>query len=326
MLNPAIVKGYEVLETGKGIDRETAEQLINLKDGDILDLVSLARKVTNKFAKELHSCSIVNAKSGVCRENCRFCAQSAHYDVDIETYDLLQPETILEKAKEAKAGGVDHFGIVTSGTGYKHDGEDFRQILKSIDMIKANIPGMNVCASLGILDEEACKLLAERGIAHYNINLQVTPGRFSDLIATTHPIEAKMKTVKALQKYGVSVCCGGILGVGETPEDRVSLAFTLKEMNVTVIPLNVLVAIKGTPLENQQPVSAAEVAKAFAVFRLINPHKIIKFAAGRETVMKDFQGLMMLSGANGMLTGGYLTTRGREMEDDKKFMAQLEEF
>jgi biotin synthase len=326
MLNSTIEKAYSVLETGVGIDEKTANELINLEGSDIMDLLSLANKVTRKFSNDIHSCSIVNAKSGVCRENCRFCAQSAHYDVDIETYDLLQPETILEKAKEAKAGGVDHFGIVTSGTGYKHDGEDFKQILKAIDMIKSNIPGMNVCASLGILDDKACKLLAERGIAHYNINLQVTPERFEDLIATTHPIEKKIETVKSLQKNGISVCCGGILGVGESLEDRVTLAFTLKELNVTVIPLNVLVAIKGTPLENQKPCTAAEVAKTFAVFRLINPTKIIKFAAGRETVMRDFQGLLMLSGANGMLTGGYLTTRGREMEDDRNFMSQLEDF
>ncbi len=326
MINSTIQKAYSVLETGIGIDEQTANELINLKGTDILDLMSLANKVTKKYSEDMHSCSIVNAKSGVCRENCKFCAQSAHYNVDIETYDLMNPETLLEKAREVRAGGVERFGIVTSGTGYKHDGEDFKLILQAIDLIKEKVEGMNVCAALGILDDEACKMLAERGIAHYNINLQVTPEKFETLVATTHPIERKIETIKSLQKYGISVCCGGILGLGESLEDRVKLAFALKELNVTVIPLNVLVAVKGTPLENQEPVTAAEVAKTFAVFRLVNPTKIIKFAAGRETVMKDFQGLLMVSGANGMLTGGYLTTRGREMEDDHNFMAQLEEF
>ncbi|MGL4853671.1 MAG: biotin synthase BioB, partial [Lentisphaeria bacterium] len=266
------------------------------------------------------------AKSGVCKENCRFCAQSAHHSTNVEVYNLLESESILEQARKAYESGVSHYGIVTSGTGFKHSDRDFQEILKTIDLLYTELPEMKFCVSLGLLDEEACRQLAEHKVAHYNINLQVTPDRFKDLISTTHDIEEKIQTIKYLQKYGIQICCGGIIGLGETREDRVSLAFALKDLEVDVIPLNILVPIAGTPLENQPIISAAEAAKAFAVTRLINPHKIIKFAAGRETVMKDFMGLLMLSGANGLLTGGYLTTRGRDTVTDNNFMAQLEAF
>jgi biotin synthase len=185
---------------------------------------------------------------------------------------------------------------------------------------------MNVCLSLGILGEEPIKELSVRPIGHYNINLQVSPVRFAELIADTHDIQDKITTIRLLQHYGITVCCGGILGVGETMEDRIDLAFTLQELDVTVIPLNVLVPIPGTPLERQPPLSVVEIAKSFAIFRLVNPTKIIKFAAGRETIMKDFQGLLMLAGANGFITGGYLTTRGREVADDELFTARLSAF
>ncbi len=326
MLNKDILEAYSTLETGIGIDLKLAKKLINLEGPDVMDLLSLANKVNRKHAGAIHACSIINAKSGVCQEDCKFCAQSAHYDTNIETYDLLNTDSIVDQATIAYQNGVKHFGIVTSGTGYKADTIDFQNILRAIKTIHQELPGMNVCASLGILEERCCELLAEYGIIHYNINLQCTPDKFNELIATTHDIEEKVQTIKYLQKYGIKVCCGGIIGLGETREDRVTLGFALKDLEVDVIPINVLVPIVGTPLENQEHISASEAAKAFAVMRLINPTKIIKFAAGRETVMRDFMGLLMLSGANGLLTGGYLTTRGRDTEMDNSFIAQLNQF
>lgn len=325
MLHSAIVKGYEVLESGVGIDFVLAQELMALEGEDILDLMSLANKVRFRFSKETHACSIVNAKSGVCPQNCKFCAQSAHHNSEVEVYGL-SADKILAEAKRCHESGISHFGIVTSGTGYMELNAEFQTILDTIDKIKEQFPGMKICCSLGLLGEEPVKLLAEKGIGHYNINLQVNPERFAELIADTHEIRQKIETIKLLQKYGVSVCCGGILGVAEDREDRVKLAFACKDLGVTVIPLNVLVPIAGTPLESQPTLPVSEITKTFAIFRLVNPKLIIKFAAGRETVMKDFQGLLMLAGANGLLTGGYLTTRGRKVEDDTKFIKQLEGF
>jgi len=326
MLHPAIQEAYRVLENSQPISRELAVRLADLSGEETLDLVSLANKVKNKFTDGMHACSILNAKSGVCQENCRFCAQSSHHHAEIEVYGLMSPEVILEKARQTAACGVQYFGIVTSGYGYTELNQEFQAILAAIDLIHRELPDMNVCLSLGILSQETVKELADRRVYNYNINLQVSPARFADLIADTHDIQEKIETIRMLKAYGIGVCCGGIFGVGETAADRVDLAFAVQELDVDVIPLNVLVPIAGTPLEGQPSLSIAEIAKSFAIFRLVNPTQIIKFAAGRETVMKDFQGLLMLSGANGFLTGGYLTTRGREVAEDDAFLSRLSAF
>ncbi|MPM55741.1 Biotin synthase [bioreactor metagenome] len=158
------------------------------------------------------------------------------------------------------------------------------------------------------------------------MNLQTNPDRYAELIASTHSVVAKIQTICYLQKYGVSICCGGIFGLGESWEDRVKMAVACRDLEVDGIPLNVLLPIKGTPLENLPVMEPAEVAKAFAIFRLVNPAKMLKFAAGRETTMKDFQGLLMLAGMNSMITGGYLTTRGRSVAEDREFLERLARF
>ncbi|OHD13074.1 MAG: biotin synthase BioB [Spirochaetes bacterium GWB1_36_13] len=325
MLNPLIEKAYSVLN-GKELDKKLAMELLELKGEDILDLVSLANKVKNKYSKTPHVCSIMNAKSGKCSENCKYCAQSVHYQTELETYPLVSVETILKDAKKVYENGVRSFGIVTSGWGYtKRDGE-FESILEAVDTIYREFPDMKVCASLGILSEDTARALAEHKIVHYNINLQVNPERYQTLIADSHTVEMRMDTVRLLKKYGIKACTGGIFGVGESMEDRIEMAYALKELNVDVVPLNILIPIPGTPLENQPLVPVDEAAKIFSLFRLILPDKTIKFAAGRETRMKDFQALLMLSGVNGMLTGGYLTTRGRSTDEDKLFLKELENF
>ena len=158
------------------------------------------------------------------------------------------------------------------------------------------------------------------------MNLQTNPERYAELISDTHTIDEKIHTIRYLQKYEVSICCGGIFGLGETWRDRVKMAFACRELDVDGIPLNVLLPIPGTPLEKRPVMEPGDVAKAFSIFRLVNPTKTIKFAAGRETSMKDFQGLLMLAGMNAIITGGYLTTRGRSIEDDQRFIRHLERF
>jgi biotin synthase len=325
MLNPDIEKAYSILQ-GETLERELIEKLSRLRGDEIPDLLSLANKVKNRFSKNTHICTIMNAKSGICGEDCRFCSQSSHHNTETEIFDLVDKNDILKKAEEAFATGVKSFGIVTSGTGYMEPNDEFGKITAAIDLIYLLFPDKNVCASLGNLSDETAEELAKHGVVHYNINIQTNPGRYGELISSTHSVNERIDTIKSLKKYGVKVCSGGILGLGETMEDRIELALTLRDLDVDVIPLNVLIPIEGTPLEGEEEIPVAEIARTFALFRLINPRKTIKFAAGRETRMKDFQGLLMLSGANGFLTGGYLTTRGRNVEDDFRFHEQLAGF
>lgn len=326
MIHPLIQQAYLVLE-GKEISKDLALQIAEEIHGeDVLDLISLSNKVKNRFCNEVHVCSIMNAKSGACKEDCRYCAQSAHHKTEIEVYDLKDSDSIVKEAKRAHESGVKHFGIVTSGTGYPEYNAEFQAILDAIKAIHKELPGMNVCASLGNLGKETTKMLAEAGIVHYNINIQVNPSKYKELVATTHSVEGRIETIELLKKNGIKVCSGGIIGLGETAEDRVEMAFALKELKADVIPLNILIPIDGTPLEGQKEVPVSEIAKTFALYRLIHPTKYIKFAAGRELRMKDFQALLMLAGANGLLTGGYLTTRGRKTEEDKKMISELEGF
>jgi biotin synthase len=328
-LHPDIERAYRVLDTGAPVDFELALALGDLPESEVLDLVSLANKVKRRHAMNggaIHACSIMNAKSGVCGENCRFCAQSKHNSAAIDVYNLVDEPAVLEQARKAFSEGISHFGIVTSGYGYPKPSAEFGRILAMVDLLHRELPELRVCASLGVLGDETAAALAKRGIAHYNINIQVDPARYGELIADTHTVQERMETIRRLRANGVSVCCGGIIGTGESMRERIALLFALGELDVSVIPLNVLVPIDGTPLEGAEPVPVTEVAKTFAICRLVHPTKIIKFAAGRETVMKDFQGLLMLAGADGFLTGGYLTTRGRDTAEDRRLAEQVERF
>ena len=327
MLNPLIADAYRILD-GETLTREAAHKLAaGVGPEDILDLASLANKVRAKYAGRIRPCSILNAKSGVCSQDCRFCAQSARHHTHIDTYPLLGREEVLKAAGEVAESGVAFFGYVTSGRGYTDPEEpEFRAILETLDVLHEAYPELNLCVSIGILSEATAKALADHHVRRYNMNLQVAPQRYAELIATTHTIDEKIATIRFLQQYGVAICCGGIIGLGETMADRVEMALAMRELGVDGAPLNVLIPIPGTPLERQPLISAAEVAISFAMIRLINPAIMLKFAAGRETMMKDFMGLLMLSGLNSLMTGGYLTTRGRTVAEDEAFLQQLELF
>ncbi|QSH40427.1 biotin synthase BioB [Lentisphaerota bacterium ZTH] len=326
MLNRHIKNAYKVLE-GKELTHEEAVALINEVDGnDLLDLVSLANKVRDKFAPGIFSCSILNAKSGVCSQNCRFCAQSSHHNTGVDTYGLVTKKEAVEAAQAVYDNGVRSFGYVTSGHGYTEPNEEFLYILETLDELRERFPDMKLCVSIGILSRKTAEMLAQHHTGRYNMNLQTAPAKYAELIADTHSIEEKIQTIKWLQEFGVEICCGGIFGLGEAPADRVDMAFAIKELDVDGIPLNLLLPIKGTPLENVPTIEPAEAVKAFALCRLINPTKMIKFAAGRETTMKDYQALLMLSGINALMTGGYLTTRGRSVDEDKAFVRSLDKF
>lgn len=324
-MHPVIIEAYRVLD-GEPVTPELAARLLTLPPDYVMDLISLAGKVQSIYAPAPHMCTITNAKSGSCGEDCRYCAQSSHYSARIETYPLRSADSILADAERTVQNGVEHFGIVTSGYGYPEWNAEFDAILNLIAAVHSRFPELKVCASLGILGDRTAQGLAEAGIAHYNHNLQVNPSNYGRFVATTHTVEERVNTVLLMKHCGVKTCVGGIFGLGESDRDRLELAFVLRELDVEVVPLNVLVPIEGTPLAKAPSVSALEAARMFALYRLILPRKTIKFAAGRETVMKDFQGLLMLAGANGMLTGGYLTTRGRETGEDRKMLDELRRF
>lgn len=306
----------------EAVNKDDIDELLNQKI-NLMDIVSLSNKVTTLYHKDYHLCTIFNAKSGACAENCRYCAQSSHHKAEIDVYDMKSIDEIIKAADECYKTGIQNFGIVTSGRGYKSTDTDFITIIEAIVHIKNKYNNMNICASLGLLDDNAVKSLKDAGLKHYNINLQVNTKTYDKYVATTHTIKERIDTIKRLKKHGISICSGGIIGLGETFNDRIEMAFELRDLDVDVIPLNVLIPVKGTPLEKNKPLSLDEVVKTFAIFRLINPDKIIKFAAGRETVMKDFQGLVIKAGANGFLTGGYLTVRGRDVADDLRMLEQL---
>ena len=325
-IHPLIENAAKVLEGGT-LDRDEALALAReIRGTDLMDLLSLANKVRCRYAPRTGCCSIINAKSGKCGENCRFCAQSAHHRTEAECYPLLDAETVLNAAKMAYREGVRTFGYVTSGRGWEEPDGEFRRILDTLDLLHDRLPEMKLCVSLGILSEACVKLLAAHHVRRYNMNLQTNPESYGRLVATTHSIGEKIATIRRMKKYGITNCTGGIFGLGENWEDRVAMAFAIRELEVECAPLNILLPIPGTPLEKMPGITPADAAKAFAIFRLVNPRMGIKFCAGRETVMKDFQALLMLAGANELMTGGYLTTRGRAVAEDRAFLEKLSGF
>ena len=264
-------------------------------------------------------CTILNARSGRCSEDCKFCAQSAHYQTGVREYALLPREEIMAAAVRAHEIGSSHFCIVCSGRAL--DGAEFDTVLATARLIHDEV-GIEVCGSLGCLGEEQLQRLRDAGVTRYQHNLE-TSARFFPQIVTTHTFDDRVRTIRAAKALGFVVCSGGIVGIGETREDRISLALTLRELQVDVIPINALMPIPGTPLADSAPISPAEVLKTIAIFRLIMPDKIIKLAGGRESVLKDFQAMAFLAGANGMITGGYLTQHGREVDEDQRLVEEV---
>lgn len=276
-------------------------------------LILLANEERERRAgRKIELCSITNAKSGRCGEDCRFCAQSVYYNTKISVYPLKSKDELIAEAKRAKEIGAERFSIVTSGKGL--DRQEVEKIADVINTIKEKI-GISPCASLGILDTKSLVLLKDAGLNRYHHNIE-TSRRFYSKIVTTHTFDDRIKTIRAARKAGLEVCSGGIIGLGENEEDRISMALTLKELDVDSIPINILIPLKGTPLENIKTISIAEILRTIAIFRLIIGDRTIRIAAGRESVLKDFQGLAFMAGANGMMIGGYLTVRGRSPQDD----------
>ena len=298
---------------GYAVSYEDACELAHLPEGDTMDLLFCAHKIKKMRAeKETILCSIINAKSGFCSEDCAFCSQSAHHRTEIKTYPLLDKEEIVKSAIELESGGATRYSMVTSG--YMLTDKELDIICHSAAAI-ARETDLTICASLGMLTESMARRLAEGGIAVYHHNLE-TARSFFDNVCTTHNYEEDIKTVKLAKAAGMKVCSGGILGLGETWEQRVELAFTLKELDVDGIPINFLNPIAGTRMENRPLLKPLEALKCIAIFRFVNPDKNILICGGREVTLRDYQSWSMLAGANGLMIGNYLTTQGRNIKMD----------
>jgi len=297
------------------------EQIKAFLDLPLAQLISKANSIREEFVgSRLELCSIMNAKSGQCAQDCKFCAQSSRHKTGIKSYRLKSKREMLEAARRAKDIGAERFDIVTSGD--RLSGGELKLIAEAISEI-SNKVGIKICASLGSMDQESLRLLKAAGLGRYHHNIETSRNYFPEIVST-HTFQSRVNTIRAAKAAGLEVCSGGIIGMGETLNDRIEMAMVLEGLDVDSVPINILVPIKGTSLENQNQLSAQEAIRTIALFRIILKDKIIKVAAGRESVLKDLQGLAFISGANGMLIGGYLTIKGRGIEEDKLLIREIE--
>ena len=305
---------------GGSVTETEANRLIGATGSDIFALFLGATRIREEFlGNGVHLCAIINAKSGRCSENCAFCAQSAHFDTGVPVYPLVDQERMVAEAKSAQMNGSSCYGIVTSGTSVGEDEvsiicEALRRIRRETDIAPA--------CSLGIISVETARALKQAGMVTYHHNLETARSFFPN-ICSTHDYDEDIATIRSVKEAGLRVCSGGILGLGESPAQRVELAFILRELAVESIPLNFLNPIPGTPLEGAELIAPMECLKAIALFRYVNPSREISVCGGREKNLRDLQSWIFFAGASGTMTGNYLTTVGRSSEEDWQMLADL---
>jgi biotin synthase len=304
---------------GAGIDRDTALRLSAVSGGDVLDLFSLANRARERFrGSKVDLCAIVNAKSGACPEDCSFCAQSARHRTGSDTFPLLSKTKVIEAALSAKANGAGRFCIVCSGRRVS-DGE-LEEICSLISEVKAL--GLYPCTTLGLLDEPQLERLREAGLERYHHNIETSEEFFRE-ICTTHTYRQKIRTISCARTAGLSVCSGGIFGLGESWEDRIDMAMALRSIGVDSVPINFLTPIKGTPLGEKELLSPVEALKIIAVYRLLLPKSEIRVCGGRHLTLREMSSMIFYAGADGLLVGNYLTTAGREPVDDLQLIRDM---
>lgn len=317
-------KLYELYEKAinyEPLTREEALFILNIDDLYVPFLVHLAQKIKKHYfpENEIEFCSIINAKSGACSEDCKFCAQSKFYKTPINIYNLVPVEEMVEGAIRGVEYGANRYCIVLSGK--RATPEEVDRIVEAVKEIKNEGLPINVCVSAGTLDEESLRKLKEAGVKRINHNLE-TSQRFFKEIVTTHTWEERYETIKRVKEVGLSTCSGGIFGMGETNEDRVDMALTYRELEVDSIPLNFLMPIEGTPMENAAGVEVMEALKIIGMFRFTNPKAELRLCGGREQNLRDFHGMAVLM-TNAMMVGGYLTRAGRDIKKDYQLLKDL---
>jgi len=310
-------KTNDVLD-GLAVTPQEAEQL--LFTDDLMTLSECANRITRTHdANKVDVESLLNAKSGSCPESCSFCSQSSFYDSKINKYPLLPIEVILERAQTAKESGASSFCLVCA---YREPPEkDFQQICETISEITKQVD-IDVNVSLGFMTHLRARKLKSLGVKRYNHNLEAAESYFSK-ICKTHDFADRMKTAQIVKDEGLELCCGGIIGMGETPLQRLELGFSIASLKPEEVPVNILVAQQGTPLEQVPQISGDDVIRIIAVWRFIMPTTILKIAGGREMHFKDKGRLALKSGANGLITGGYLTVGGNIPRTDLRMINEI---
>ena len=306
--------------SGQKISGEEAQKLISISDDSLHILSDAANEITRKLCGDIVDVeALINAKKGKCQEDCSFCSQSAFYKTEIDTYKLLPPETIVQNAMLAKEDGVKSFCLVCAWRGPTE--KDFEHISTIIKKINEEV-GIEVNCSLGFINQDMAIKLKKLGVKRYNHNLEA-PRSFFSKICTTHSYDDRMQTNLIVKNAGLELCCGGIIGMGETRMQRLELGLDLAGLGPEECPINMLVPQKGTPLELQTRLSVSEILRTIAVFRFLMPRTILKIAGGREVYLANDQEKVLLGGANGIITGGYLTIGGNSPTDDFQMITKI---
>ncbi|MEI8176785.1 MAG: biotin synthase BioB [Candidatus Omnitrophota bacterium] len=307
---------------GRSLSRNEARKIYLDPAIELFDLLCTANSVRKSCTDgHIELCSIVNAKSGNCSEDCRFCAQSARHRAAVDTYPLLKTPAIVAAALSARKNGATCFGIVTSGEKIR-SAEEMSAIRDAITTIKKKAPGLRCSVSIGSVTGSYLKELRRAGLDRFHHNLE-TSERFFPRMCTTHTYRDRLKTLTAAKRAGVKICCGGIFGIGEDRDDRIDLAFALKKLKADSVPLNFLHPVPGTPLGSAAPLPVVEILRTIALFRIVLPTAEIKVCGGREVNLGAAQRLIFFAGASGMMIGNYLTQPGNDPADDLKMLREL---
>ncbi|RMW39412.1 MAG: biotin synthase BioB [Nitrosopumilus sp.] len=310
----------EKVFSGNHITSDDAEKLLNIPDEYLKDLAKCANEITRDFnGEKVDVEQLNNIKKNACSEDCTFCGQSAFFDTGIETYQLPTPEEVVSKAQKAKDEGAESYCLVAAWR--EPSKKDFEKVCKIITDINDKV-GISVECSLGFLTQEQAKKLKELKVKRYNHNLETAKSKFPE-ICTTHTYEDRLKTLGIARDAGLELCTGGIIGLGETREQRLELTLELARLFPEEVTINILVPVPGTPLELQTDLPNAEIVRMFSVIRFLLPESVIKISGGRETQLDDSGEELLQSGANGIITSGYLTMGGNEAQKDRQMIEKI---
>lgn len=314
-----IIELAENIIAGKMPGMKSLREITRVPDSAVLSLLSGADLLREHFfGKAVHLCTICNGKSGRCSEDCRFCAQSAHYETEAPLYPLMEKEKLVEPGVHAARSPINRYAIVTTGKGL--GSAEVRKIAEALSDVTAR--GIGACASLGILMPDDFDILKSAGVSRYHHNLETAESFFKQT-CTTHRYEDRTATVQAAKAAGLQVCSGGIFGIGESDDQVLELALALRDLDVDAVPLNFLVPIPGTPMEKGAHLTPLRCLKIIATFRFVLPDKEILICGGREANLKQLHPLVFYAGASGVMTGNYLTATGRTLGSDLEMLEQL---
>ena len=311
---------HEKVFSGIGISSEDAEKLLNIPDENLRDLAKSANDITRDFnGNKVDVEQLNNIKKNACSEDCTFCGQSAFFDTGIETYQLPSPEEVVIKAQKARDEGAESYCLVAAWR--EPSSKDFQKVCKIISEINEKV-GISVECSLGFLTVEQARKLKDLNVKRYNHNLETAKSKFSE-ICTTHTYEDRLKTLNIAREAGLELCTGGIIGMGETREQRLEMALEIARLYPEEVTINILVSIPGTPLELQVDLPNSEIVRIFSVIRFLLPESVIKISGGRESKLDDSGEELLQSGANGIITAGYLTMDGNESKKDREMIEKI---